>query len=250
MQYRSAVRVAGAALAVLTVTLVLQAIAAAEPWPAWDASTLDPAIHVTESYDQGTGYYKYTVAIDDEVLGRDPVYRPGELNYWHEFRAFVVYPTNIGSYQPPADNSFYAKGPEGYLDNTPHWTGTNGGFQLKGENADGKEVPAVPEDPSPSACFGWRGGGPNEGWYPIASLDYDELNRQYTAEFYANLQGEKPHWEQTHFSLHVRDGGTWWAANARGNPSSHPTVPEPGTFALLATGAVGVLPLLRRRRTT
>ncbi|MFB3880141.1 MAG: PEP-CTERM sorting domain-containing protein [Armatimonadota bacterium] len=243
MQYGSRLRVAGVLLAVVSVALLFAGTAGAEPWPAWDASTLDPNIHVTASIDQATGYHKYVVAIDPEVLERNQTYVAGALNYWHDFRAFVVYPTNIGSYQPPADNSFYVKDDLGNplpIANTPDWTSTNGGFQLKGETPDGTVVPAVPEDPSPSACFGWRGGGINDGWMTITNLPEDEQGR-YQATFYANLPDEASGWTQTHFSLHVRDGGTWWAANARGDYSVPPTVPEPSTMLLLGVGSLGLL---------
>jgi hypothetical protein len=212
-------------------------MASAEPWPSWNNVNPD-GFYVDMTYlPDGLGYDIYTYQITVTATT------------WDQFRDFVVYPVGLSGYTPPntpgTSRSYgYAFDASGeWLLNDAGWYGgtdpkkynkyLDGGFEVGPGKVPGYD----------GGALGWWAGPDGGGWQTAAGR---------TIVFQARLPTVAQQWDLSRFSMHVRPSwdpnNTNWRANGR-NPSI-PPVPEPGSLALLATGALGLLPLLRRRRTT
>lgn len=194
----------------LAFVALLSAGASADPWPSWNATQPWPYFGVNVSEIGGLTYYTLTVT--------------PPANGW-SFRAFVPYVGNLdGLADPPGSSGYgYAYSGPTLLPNDAGWTSLNGGWEW------GKlgSSPSSHDD----AAFGWMGG-------------WTDLNGGWTGTFCANLGAGASNWDQTHFSLHVRqpDGVcTFWAGNGD-------AVPEPTSMVLLGSGLALLLGVGLRRR--
>jgi len=233
---RAGLRAACCIVVALTVALVCQATAGADPWPSWNNTNPDGftvSFAYTPELNGQYDVYTYTVRV--------------RTTAWDQFHDFVVYPVNLNGYQPPetpGTKKSYGQAFDAQGEWLPNDAGWYGGTDLNRYLDGGFEVGPGKVPGYDGGAFGWWS-GPNvgSGWQNAA-------NR--TIMFRARLPRVARGWEQKRFSMHVRPSWDLNNTNWRANGSSQipPPVPEPSGLLLLAIGALGVLPLLRRRRTT
>jgi len=248
---RAAMRGVLLIVAALTLVISLQVAAMAEPWEPWRSGSdydnfqvfVQPPI---TALPDGSGIWVYTAYVT----------RPGGYG-WNQLGAFIVYPAGMGSFEtyPPTSPNYkwrygYAytsDAKDTWLPNDPVWCGggdpsvyLDSGFETTSNHDDAPTY-------THAGAFGWRAAPAGGSWFSLPD------GRRRTLQFEARLPGDASTWNQTRFGLRVRRDDTGLSSVIRGvridkRPGDQGVVPEPGTLALLATGAIGVLPLLRRRR--
>ncbi|MFB3880140.1 MAG: PEP-CTERM sorting domain-containing protein [Armatimonadota bacterium] len=236
---RAEMRGAVVVLAALVLALGCQVLATADPWPDWDREE-DGGPVLDRQKDTN---YVLPVTVTAAIVpgtGWDFTLTVGECGAYsvNQFAVYVL-SGNPLAYHEPLDD-FFDGG------NDFHWSQNDGGWELEKLSNDSR-----------SAAFGWIAGGGH---------DADSIKSGESGTFHAkdldlallspDESGDWRYWD-LYAAVHVVDPidpvnkSYYQKVNYATGGKVHPlppAIPEPTTLALLATGGVGLLPLLRRRR--